>query len=101
HFRGQGGANSTDLAHGIPQFLRRMNGEQFNTVAPIVHRLVADNGSPERAIETLFLATLSRRPTADEQALMTKYMSDQATAEAGYSGVLWVLLNTGEFVLNR
>jgi hypothetical protein len=100
YFRGQGGANTGDLAHGIPQFLRRMNGELFNSPAPIVERLVADGVTTERAVEVLFLSALSRRPTADEQALMAKYLSGKAPAD-GYSGVLWVLLNSGEFVLNR
>jgi hypothetical protein len=101
YFRGQGGANATELGHGIPQFLRRMNGEQFNATSPLVQRLAAENAPPERAIETLFLATLSRRPSADEQSLMMKYVAGRPNVEDGYSGVLWVLLNTGEFVLNR
>jgi hypothetical protein len=101
HFRGQGGIEPGELAHGIPQFLRRMNGELFNAPAQIVERLVAENAPPERAVETLFLATLSRRPTADEQALMTKYVAGRPTPDAGYSGVLWILLNSGEFVVNR
>ena len=101
YFRGQGGAEPGELAHGIPQFLRRMNGELFNTPAPIVQRLVTEEASSERAIETLFLVALSRRPTADEQALMAKHVAGRPTAEAGYSGVLWILLNGGEFVLNR
>jgi hypothetical protein len=101
YFRGQGGAEPGELAHGIPQFLRRMNGELFNAPAQIVERLAAENTPPDRAVETLFLATLSRRPTSEEQALMAKYIAGRPTAEAGYSGVLWVLLNCGEFVVNR
>jgi hypothetical protein len=101
HFRGQGGADPGELAHGIPQFLRRMNGELFNAPAPIVDHLAAERVSPERAIETLFLAALARRPMAEEQSIMAKYVAGRPTPEAGYSGVLWVLLNSGEFVLNR
>ena len=101
HFRGQGGADPGELAHGIPQFLRRMNGELFNAPAPIVGRLVAEGAPPDRAVETLFLAALARRPTPEEQALMAKYVAGRPTAADGYTGVLWVLLNSGEFVLNR
>ena len=36
-----------------------------------------------------------------ERAIMAKYLSRKATREAGYAGVLWILLNSGEFVLNR
>jgi hypothetical protein len=100
-FRGQGGAEPGEFAHGIPQFLRRMNGEMFNAGGPLVDRLVKEAAGSEKAIETLFLATLSRRPTAKERELMAKYVARRPTPEQGYAGVLWVLLNSGEFVLNR
>src|SRR5438270_5503653 len=73
-FRGEGGADPGEFAHGIPQFLRRMNGEQFNAPAPVVERLVREGADTDRAIEVLFLTALSRRPTADERALMGKYV---------------------------
>src|SRR5262249_42880356 len=41
-FRGQGGAEPGEFAHGIPQFLRRMNGAQFNAGAPMIERLVKE-----------------------------------------------------------
>jgi Protein of unknown function (DUF1549)/Protein of unknown function (DUF1553) len=100
-FRGPGGAEPYELGHGIPQFLRRMNGETFNASSPIIGRMVREGANPERVIDTLFLATLTRRPTVDEQALMLKYVAGRANPEEGYAGVLWVLLNSGEFVLNR
>jgi hypothetical protein len=99
-FRGQGGEPG-EFIHGIPQFLRRMNGEAFNATPPVIDRLVREGTSPEAAIDRLYLATLSRRPTADERALMAKYVATRPSPEQGYAGVLWVLLNTGEFVLCR
>jgi hypothetical protein len=100
-FRGQGGVDPAEFAHGIPQFLRRMNGDQFNAPAPVVSRLVAEGADTDRAVEALFLTALSRRPTADERALMAKYIATRPTPADGYAGVLWVLLNSSEFVLNR
>ena len=100
-FRGQGGAETGEFAHGIPQFLRRMNGGVFNAPAPLIDRLVKGGAARETAIETLFLATLSRRPTPQEQELMAKYTAKRPGPEQGYAGVLWVLLNSGEFVLNK
>ena len=32
---------------------------------------------------------------------MARYLARKATPEEGYSGVLWILLNSGEFVLIR
>jgi hypothetical protein len=100
-FRGQGDAEAGEFVHGIPQFLRRLNGETFNGNSPLLDRLIASGAGCDRVIEALYLATLSRRPTADERELMAGYIAKRATPEQGYTGVLWVLLNNGEFVLNH
>jgi hypothetical protein len=78
-----------------------MNAQQFNRNVPLVQQLVKLQASPDEAIETLYLATLSRRPTANETRLMSDYVGKRATREQGYAGVLWILLNSGEFVLNH
>jgi hypothetical protein len=52
-------------------------------------------------IESLYLATLSRRPTAEETQLMERYLAKRSNAEQGYTGVLWILLNSGEFIFNH
>jgi len=101
-FRSQG--ETTDEAGvnlGIPQFLRRLNGEAFNRGTPLIDRLVRTGASPQQAIESLYLAVLTRRPTAEEAALMSAYLSRRPSPAEGYSGVLWILLNSGEFVLNH
>lgn len=100
-FRGQGGGESGEFAHGIPQFLRRMNGDAFNAPAPVVDRLVRSGVGTAEAVEALYLTTLSRRPTARERVLMAKYVAGRPSPADGYAGVLWVLLNSGEFALNR
>jgi hypothetical protein len=100
-FRGQGDPETGEFVHGIPQFLRRLNGEMFNANAPLIDRLTTSGVSADRAVEALFLATLSRRPTAEERERLTAYVGKRAKPEDGYAGVLWVLLNSGEFVLNR
>lgn len=89
------------LTYGIPQFLRRMNADVFNTDSPLLNRLNASGMSRDEAIETLYLSTLSRRPTQQERELMSGYLDKRPSAEAGYAGVLWILLNSGEFVLNH
>jgi hypothetical protein len=100
-FRAQGEAADGGLNPGIPQFLKRMNADTFNSGAPLVAYLVHSKASPKQAIETLYLATLNRRPTAEETDVMAGYLAKRSDAEQGYAGVLWVLLNTGEFVLNH
>lgn len=94
-------AEAVEFTHGIPQFLRRMNTELFNSGSPLIDRLVRSRTTQEQVIESLYLATLSRRPTAVEARLMSEYLGKRTNPEQGYAGVLWILLNSGEFVLNH
>jgi len=57
--------------------------------------------TPDKAIEKLYLTTLARRPTADETKKMKEFVGKQQDAKAAYGDVLWVLLQTSEFALNR
>lgn len=100
-FRTQGETSENAFGHGIPQFLKRMNGELFNSGSPLIARLVQSGAGEKQVIESLYLATLARRPTAEEVELMAGYLSRREKREQGYAGVLWILLNSGEFVLNR
>lgn len=53
-------------------------------------------------IETLFLATLSRRPTERELARFVELVdTDEAGPRTALTDVFWVLLNTSEFSLNH
>lgn len=94
-------AEAGEFGHGIPQFLQLMNAPQFNRGAPVVDRLARAGASREQVIEGLYLATLSRRPTAQEVALMADYVARRPDAGKAYAGVLWILLNSSEFVLNH
>ncbi len=101
-FRAQGEAAAEGgLNPGIPQFLRRLNAEAFNQGSPLVAYLVQKDVPRREAVELLYLATLSRRPTADEVEVMNDYLGRRKSAAEGYAGVVWILLSTGEFVLNH
>jgi hypothetical protein len=110
---------STDHTTSILQALMLMNGQltatatnlqQSGTLAAIVDAPFMD--TPER-IETLYLATLSRRPTAKELSKMVAYVDrggadadkpgspDQGRYARALADVFWALLNSGEFVLNH
>jgi hypothetical protein len=92
---------TTEYTHGIPQVLALMNTRQFNATPPIVDKLIKAKLSNEKAIETLFLAALTRYPTANEMNLMSGYLARRQDTEKGYAGILWILLNSNEFVLNH
>ncbi len=101
-FRTQGEVTEENVfGQGIPQFLKRLNGDLFNRGSPLIGRLVQSGASEEQVIESLYLATLTRRPTAEERELMSGYLAKRGNREQGYAGVLWILLNSGEFVLNH
>jgi hypothetical protein len=90
-------------AQTVQRRLALMNGAYANEAihagvkaARVVHgpKLGADH------IEWLFLATLSRRPTADESASMLK-LAKESKKSRGLEDVLWVLLNSVEFTTNH
>jgi hypothetical protein len=56
---------------------------------------------PAGRIETLFLATLSRRPTPEEAAQMMAHLEGAADQRKALSDVFWALLNSPEFLLNH
>jgi hypothetical protein len=93
------GDDPDEFGLGIPQFLRLMNSPVFNEGGPVTDELAKE--VPAKAIETLFLRTLSRRPTAAEAEKMAAYVAKKGDVRKGYAGVLWVLLNSAEFVCNR
>ncbi len=94
-------AEAGEFSHGIPQFLKRMNAEEFNNTAPLISRLARPGTSREQVLEQIYLAVLSRRPSPAEVQLLSKYLAKRDNAEQGYNGVLWILINSGEFVLNH
>jgi hypothetical protein len=98
-FRVDEGADPTEYQAGIPQVLRLMNSPQL-TAAGLVNRLGRANTKPEEAIEHLFLATLSRRPKAQELDKLLAHVK-KVGAKDGYSDVVWALLNSSEFTLNH
>lgn len=88
-----------DFTHGIPQALSLMNDPIFNRGTPRIEgiaKLPAD-----QALETLFLATLSRRPRPDELGHLRDFLSRQSDPTRGYVQIQWALLNSPEFMLIR
>jgi hypothetical protein len=100
-FRLGEGSDPTEHTQGIPQLLRLMNGPLLNAGAPFIDKLCDAEVSPTEALTTLYLTALSRRPRESEIKLLSGYLSRRKDAREGYNGVLWILLNSSEFALNR
>jgi hypothetical protein len=52
-------------------------------------------------IETLYLATLSRRPTADEMSRVVAYIGQSPSEKESLGDLFWALLNSAEFIFNH
>ncbi len=60
--------------------------------------------SAEEQVEALFLATLTRKPTPEEQTRFASYVQTGGArndAKEALADVFWVLLNTSEFLFNH
>src|SRR5262249_7412934 len=83
-------ADPTEYQAGIPQALRLMNSAQFAN-SPLVNQATRSGLSPEKGIERLFLATLSRRPSKAELDKFTAHVQKN-DGKTAYSDILWALL---------
>jgi hypothetical protein len=93
----------------ILQALSLMNGrfvadatnfEKFGTLGVIAKMPLL---KPEERIESLYLTTLSRKPTPEELQRVTRHLTTlgDGKMKQGLSDVMWALLNSAEFRLNH
>jgi hypothetical protein len=64
-------------------------------------RLLASKLTNAQVVEELFLATLSRPPDDVERQAALDQVCQAPSALAGFTDVLWALINTREFILNH
>jgi hypothetical protein len=84
--------------------LLRMNGGLVNDAIQTGRRLPALLEAKEKTserIEWLFLATVSRPPTDEELGHYLRFIDGADDEEEAYQDVLWTLINTTEFGVNR
>ena len=94
----------------LPQALAMMNGTFITkatspgsgtTLAAVLHAPFMDNAA---RIETLFLATLSRKPHPQEARPMVRHVDGGAKSGNGgeaLGDIFWALLNSSEFCVNH
>jgi len=94
---------------GIPQALMLMHGSMISNATDIetsrTLRAVIDAPffEPTQRIETLYMATLTRKPNEDEMKTMLEFVKEQpepARQKQAYAEIFWALLNSPEFVLS-
>ena len=100
----------TERQTSILQALALMNGS-FTASATSLEQSVTLTAiaefprmkTPDR-IEALFLAALTRKPTAAEQARLTKYIDSggpSKNSKQALADLFWALLNSSEFLFNH
>jgi hypothetical protein len=102
--------NPGDYKAGIPQALLLMNGrltaeatdlDQSRTLRGV---LDAPFLGTQQKLDTLYLATFSRRPNSDENTFLLDYVQKQTAPDKqneAFAEIFWGLLNSPEFVLER
>jgi hypothetical protein len=100
----------TEVQTSILQALTLMNGklvddatvlERSETLAAVADAPFLDAAGK---VETLYLATLSRKPRPEESARLVRYVEQGGPSgdrQRALADVFWALLNSGEFILNH
>ena len=89
----------------LPQTLFRMTDPgliaKFTDPAGRGAQLAKSKLTDAELAEEIFLATLTRKPTADEKDAAVKHLSSAKTRGEAVTDLLWALVNTREFILNH
>jgi hypothetical protein len=64
-------------------------------------KLLQAETSEEQIVEQLYLAALSREPTADERQAVREFLAEAPSRREAWEDVLWTLINCTEFSFTR
>ena len=110
HFLRQFGQGDRETIDGssdaatVPQILAMFNGPITHVMlepgSAIVDDVLAIDDTRER-ISAIFMAVLSRKPSAKDRVLAAKELTQIKNHNVGYGNIIWALLNTREFLFVR
>jgi hypothetical protein len=66
-----------------------------------IQRALAAGKTPDQVIESIYIRSLSRKPTADELAKVKAAVAVDANPQAALEDVFWAVLNSREFMFNH
>ncbi len=93
--------------HGtIPQVLLMMNsvlvhGSTQARGKTILAELLAEGKNDEEIVAALYQRVLARKPTSEEQATCRRYLAKVGNRQEALEDVLWVLVNSTEFLIKK
>ena len=86
----------------LAQALHTLNGDTIASKVAAkngrVGKLLTAKSTHENIVEELYLATLARRPSAEEQAACREFLSASPSPKECYEDLLWALLNSKQFL---
>ncbi len=89
----------------IAQALHLLNGDFLNKKIAEktgrVEKLLTDKVPTPKAVEELYLVAWGRRPSVDEQKKAEGWVNSAPTPRDGLQDLLWVLINSREFLFNK
>jgi hypothetical protein len=89
----------------LAQAMHLLNGDYLNKKIADpngrVERLITAKTPVPQAVEELYLAAWGRRPTADEQKKAEGWVRSAPNVREGLQDLLWVLVNSREFLFSR
>jgi hypothetical protein len=93
------------LEPGLPQKLYLMADpsvqQKMQSPQGRLAKLLAAEKDDNKALDELFLATVSRMPTAKEFAWFAAHRASSKDRRSAFADTLWALINTNEFVFNH
>jgi hypothetical protein len=89
----------------IAQAMHLLNGDFINkkisSTTGRIEKMVTDKLPVPKAVEEMYLVVWGRRPTADEQKKAEGWVNSAPTARDGLQDLMWVLVNSREFLFNK
>jgi len=88
----------------IPQALMMMNGELTQNAlkglsGSTLHQILTAPGNNAEKAKQLYLATLTRSPSAKELKTASQIMKNAKSPQEAFQDLYWALLNSNEFIL--
>ena len=106
HFLRQFGQSDRESIEGgrtvatVPQILSMFNGTITHSMlvpGSVIHDEVMSH-EPKAAVDVIFVAILSHRPSAEDRSFAVAEIRSADTPQAGVGNLIWALLNTREFI---
>ncbi len=86
----------------LSQALHTLNGDtlasKISDGQGRVAKLLAAKRQHQEIVDELYLAALARRPSAEESAVCTKLLAESPNPKEFYEDLLWLLMNSKEFL---